>query len=240
MLGVGIDRVTRDEAVATATAWLTGAVPGGPRHIVTANPEMVMQAQDDPELAAILRAAELVVADGIGLVWASRLLGDPLPHRIPGIELAEALCARAADAGAPVYFVGGEPGVAEKAACNLAHRFPGLRVAGTHHGFFSADEGVALYDRIEQSGAALVLVAMGVPRQERWIAAARRRISARLLMGVGGAFDVFAGRSRRAPVWMQRLGVEWLFRLVQEPKRVRRMASLPKFALRVLQERWRR
>lgn len=238
VMGTWLDPVTQEEAVEQVVSWMLSDEPGG-RHVVTANPEMVMTALADAAFADVLQQADLVVADGIGLVWASRMLAVPVPERIAGIDLAEALLARAAEHGRRVFFLGAEPGVAEQAAAALSRRYAGLQIVGTHHGYFSGDEENDLVATIEQSDADLVLVAMGVPRQELWIARMRPRLPVRVWIGVGGAFDVFAGKVRRAPRWIQRLGLEWLYRICQEPRRrLKRALVLPRFAVRVLMERW--
>lgn len=230
ILGVPVDAVTADEAVARAAAWLQGAAER-PAHIVTANPEMVMLAREHAGLAAALQDADLVVADGIGVVWAARLLRQPLPHRIPGIDLTSRLLDVAAQTGAGVFLLGARPGVAEEAARRLKEKHPGLVIAGTHHGYLDPGDEERVVRQINASGAALLLVAMGVPRQELWIARHRDRLAVRLLIGVGGAFDVYAGRVRRAPKWLQELGLEWAYRVLQEPRRLTRLAALPRFVL---------
>lgn len=239
MLGVRVDALPFRGALARVQGWLGEDGKGVCRHVVTANPEIVMIAQEVVGLAQALDHADLVVADGMGLVWASRILGTPLPHRIAGIDLTTALLAAIAKTGERVFLLGAKPGVAQKAADRLATRFPGLQIVGTHHGYFHSDEEAAVIERIESTRPHLCLVALGVPRQELWIAQMRRRLPVRVMIGVGGALDVFAGEANRAPVWMQEIGLEWLYRLLQEPWRIRRMQVLPRFAIRVLQERWR-
>lgn len=238
VMGIGLDSVTQEEAIEQVVRWMLADEHPG-RHIVTANPEMVMAALADPALADVLQRADLVVADGIGLVWASRMLGAPVPERVAGIDLTEALLARAAELGWRVFLLGAEPGVAEQAAAKLTQRCAGLQIVGTHHGYFSRDEENALVATIEESDADLVLVAMGVPRQELWIDRMRPRLPVRVWIGVGGAFDVFAGKVRRAPRWVQRIGFEWFYRIAQDPRRrLKRALVLPRFAVRVLAERW--
>lgn len=238
VLGVRIDVVTLDEALRRIETFVeTSDRPGG-CHVVTANPEMILAALEPgsvPSLKKVLDDAELVVADGIGVVWASRLQGSPLPERVPGVDLAASLLEMAAQKGWRVFLLGGEPGVAAEAARRMMQKHTDLRVVGTDHGYFTDDD--AIVQKIAAADVDLLLVGMGVPKQEHWIAAHRRRLRARVMMGVGGALDVFAGRVRRAPLIWQRVGLEWAYRLLQQPRRIGRMAALPRFVIRVLRHR---
>jgi N-acetylglucosaminyldiphosphoundecaprenol N-acetyl-beta-D-mannosaminyltransferase len=233
ILGIPVDALGWDEALDLVTGWLLRR-QGPAAHVVTANPEMIVRAHGDARLRHVLRAAELVVPDGTGVVWAARVLGRPVPGRIAGIDLTTALLGRAAESGRQVFFLGAEPGIAEQAAARLRERLPQLRIAGWHHGYFSQDRNGDVIERINASGADLLLVAMGVPRQELWIADNRDRLNVKVAIGVGGAFDVFAGKVRRAPAWLQRLGLEWAYRVIKEPRRVRRLGALPRFVWRTL------
>lgn len=233
ILGIPVDALGWDEAVDLATDWLLDR-QGSPAHIVTANPEMIVRAHGDPRLREVLRSADLVVPDGTGVVWAARTLGRPVPGRIAGIDLTSALLARAADHGRSVFLLGAEPGIAELAGSRLVGRDPDLCIAGTHHGYFAPAESPEVVARINESGADLLLVAMGVPRQELWIAEWRDELKVRVAIGVGGAFDVFAGKVQRAPVWLQRVGLEWAYRVAKEPWRVRRLGAIPRFVWRTL------
>lgn len=231
VLGVMIDAVTMSEAVAAIENFIA---QGRPRLVVTANAEMVISAEKDPELGAIMAAADMVVPDGAGVVWAARHHGHPMPERVAGFDLAQALLARAAACGWRVYFFGGAPGVAEKAAEKAGQRYPGLVVAGIRHGFFSAAENETIIAGIRAAEPALLFAALGVPKQEKWLYAHRDKLGVPVSIGVGGTFDVMAGLVRRAPLWMQKAGLEWFFRLACQPRRFFRMLLLPRFVLRVL------
>lgn len=231
MLGVGIDAVTLAGAAATVEGFVAG---DRPRLVATANAEMVMAAQEDAELAAILAGADLVVPDGAGVVWAARHLGYAVPERVAGFDLAQELLARAAAAGWRVFFFGGAPGIADRASAAAAARWPGLAVAGVRHGFFTPAEDEGIMAAIKAAKPDILLVALGVPKQEKWLAARLDALAVPVAMGVGGTFDVMAGTATRAPLWMQRAGLEWLYRLGREPRRIRRMLALPRFVLRVL------
>lgn len=237
VLGFPVDALTWDEAVHLATRWLLHR-EGSLAHIITANPEMIVRAMDDTAFGAVMRRADLVVPDGTGVVWASRVLRRPVPHRIAGIDLTSALLGEAAKVERSVFLLGAEPGVAEVAAARLRTRYPELHVAGVHHGYFRDDESAMVVERINESGASLLLVAMGVPRQEMWIAEARHRLHVNVAIGVGGALDVFAGRVKRAPTWLQRVGMEWAYRVAKDPRRLRRLGALPRFVVRVLRAAW--
>lgn len=237
ILGVSFDALTLAQAVGRVEElWRTEG-----HQVVTANPEMVMVARESSERGLALRRAiegsSLVVADGIGVVLASRLLGTPLPERVPGIELSDRVLACAARQGKRVFLLGGRPGVARHAAERLAQRHPGLDVAGVRHGYFGNDDNALVVQEIARSGAELMLVGLGVPRQELWIAEYMAATGVRVAIGVGGALDVFAGRVPRAPVAFRRLGLEWAYRLAREPRRIVRMSALPRFAAAVLSDR---
>lgn len=231
MLGVRVDVVDIPGAVEV----IAGLIAGGGHHLVaTVNPEFIMRARADDRFAALLESASLCIADGWGVLWASRRLGLPLPERVAGSDLIAPLAERAAAAGWKVFLLGAGPGVAAAAADRLRARFPGLLIVGTHAGEAGPQgdaETIALLDR---AGPQLVLVAYGAPKQEYWIARNLARLPAGVGIGVGGAFDFITGRVARAPVWMRRAGLEWLFRLLRQPWRARRMAVLPRFAIEVM------
>jgi N-acetylglucosaminyldiphosphoundecaprenol N-acetyl-beta-D-mannosaminyltransferase len=206
----------------------------GGGQIVTLNAEMTMAARADASLAAVIRQAELVIPDGAGVVWALGRQGRRVP-RTPGIELAEGLLAHAAAHGWRVALVGASPEVIEALPVRLRSRWPGLELTFVSHGYHPAEAWPALEARLLEVQPDLVLAALGVPRQETWILRLRQG-RAGLWMGVGGSFDVWAGVKKRAPAWMGALHSEWLFRLLQEPHRWRRMLALPAFARAVLAE----
>jgi len=231
---VGFDPVSMEQALDRLEQFVHS---GKPHLVVTANPEMVMKARRDPLLQEILQRADLVVADGIGVVWASGVLRQAVPERIPGIELAEGLLKRAAEKKWRVFFLGGEPGVADKAAAAVQKRWPGLEIAGTYHGFFRGPEEEELLARLKELRPDVLLAALGVPRQEKWLAAHLAQLKIPVAVGVGGSFNVWAGVDKRAPMWMRKLNLEWLYRLIRQPWRIKRMAVLPVFVLTVWKER---
>lgn len=207
-------------------------------HVVTFGSEMAMLAARDPSYAAVINAADLVVPDTIGVVYAARLLGTQLHGRVAGVELADKLCARCALSGISVFLLGAAPGVADEAARAWGLRFPGLRIAGTQHGYFPETADADVVAAIRASGAQLVLVALGFPKQEFWIRTHAAALGPVVCMGVGGTFDVIAGRVARAPRLMRGLGLEWFYRLVREPQRLGRQMVLPQFAVSVISQAW--
>lgn len=231
VLGVAFDALTLTEAEERADALLR-ARKGG--YIVTANPEIVLHSRDDAAYAAAVNGADLVLADGVGDLYAARILGTPLPERVAGSDLTPRLLSRLAERGGSVFLYGARPGVAERAGEALRSACPGLRIAGTENGYIS-DE-TALFTALDKEQPDLLLLGLGVPRQELWMAQNRQRTNA-VMIGVGGLLDVFAGDIPRAPEAWQKLGLEWLYRLLREPKRIKRMIRLPKILLLAARER---
>jgi len=234
LLGVSVHAVTQDEAL----AWLCAQAAstdrdGPPRYTVAINPEKVMRASREPALRPVLEGAGLKIPDGVGVVLASRLRGGPVRRRVTGIDLALAFCREAARHGWPVYLLGAAPGVAEAAGAELLRRYPELQIAGTGDGYFRGRER-EVAERVRASGARILFLALGSPAQEYWLSRYLPATGCRVGMGVGGTFDVLAGRTERAPRLMRKLGLEWLYRLVREPARYRRMAVLPVFLVRAL------
>ena len=236
ILGVGFDRVALVDAVARIEQRLDS---GERTFIITANPEFVMLCRQDREVAAIAEHADLVVPDGTGAVVASRLLGDPLPGRAPGRLLVDRLAALATERRLSLFLLGAGPGIAEGAAARLRARHPDLRVAGTYAG--SADDDGDVVPRVLAAAPDVVLVAFGMPKQERWIARNLTRLpSVRVAVGVGGSLDYLAGAAKAPPAIVHAIGLEWLWRLAREPQRWRRQRVLPLFAVLVLLARMRR
>ena len=224
ILGVGFDNVTMDQAVAEGVRL---ADTEGAHYVVTPNPEIVEACREDQEALEAVNGADLVLADGIGVVYGAKILGTPLKERVPGIEFAQHLMGRMAQNGKSLFLLGAKPGVAEKAAERLQGQYPGLRVAGVHDGYFQEDGPVL--ETIRASGADVVFVCLGAPKQEKWMRRNGEATGAHLLVGLGGCLDVFSGEVRRAPEAFQKMGLEWLYRLAKNPSRIGRMMKLPLF-----------
>jgi N-acetylglucosaminyldiphosphoundecaprenol N-acetyl-beta-D-mannosaminyltransferase len=234
LFGCRVDRVTMQQAVARCGLFLA---EGGPHYVVTADTSGIVIAQSDDEYRKIINEADLVTPDSIGVVWASRRVGQPVPERVPGVDTMEALCALAAAEGLRVFLVGAAPGVAKLAVKNLCARYPGLTVGGTRNGFFKPQDEPGIVEAIKAAHTDLLFVAFGIPKQEKWIKANLPATGARLAMGVGGSFDAFAGIVKRAPRPVRRIHMEWLWRTLSNPKKIRKAATLPKFAWMVLRRR---
>jgi N-acetylglucosaminyldiphosphoundecaprenol N-acetyl-beta-D-mannosaminyltransferase len=234
ILGVGFDRV---DLAAAAERIIERHAAGQRSFVITANPEFVMLARRDAELGRVAESADLVVADGTGVLVASRVLRDPLPGRVPGRLLVPAVLRLIRG---PVFLLGAAPGIAEQAAAKLTRQVPSLDVVGTFAGSpaLEEDDAAATRPRPPAAGARVLLVAYGMPAQERWIARNLPLLpSVRTAIGVGGVFDQLAGRVRLPPRVVHAIGLEWLWRLAFEPRRWRRQRVLPVFAALVARQR---
>lgn len=236
VLGVGISAVAFDDAVATIDRFVAERRR---TYVTLTGVHGVMEAQRSTELLAIHNRADLTCPDGMPMVWAAHWAGIAGCERVYGPDLLLALCAHGVPAGWRHYFYGGAPGVADRLAARLAERFPGLEVAGTWCPPFrplTSDEERAVIDDIDAAAPDLVWVGLSTPKQERWMAAMRDRLEAPVLLGVGAAFDLHAGLVPQAPAWMQARGLEWAFRLAQEPRRLgkRYLVNNPGFAARIV------
>jgi N-acetylglucosaminyldiphosphoundecaprenol N-acetyl-beta-D-mannosaminyltransferase len=216
------------------TEWLLGQFQRHQGiHVVTLNAEMAIQAEQDPDLARVIHKAELVIPDGAGVVLYLKYLQGCSVERCPGIELAEAIVRRVAlEPDHAIFCYGGAPGVSQAAAKALQQQIPGLQVAGTQHGFLSDHEQAELQETLAKLQPRIILVGLGVPRQEFWIVRHRHLCPEAIWIGVGGSFDIWAGSKTRAPAWLRNNHLEWVYRLYQEPWRWRRMLALPQFAWR--------
>nr|WP_325217669.1 WecB/TagA/CpsF family glycosyltransferase [uncultured Oscillibacter sp.] len=235
VLGVGFDNVLMIEAVARGVDMLSQP---GAHYVVTPNPEIVEICRKNPEAMRAVNGADLVLADGIGIIKGARILGTPLKARNPGIEFAAYLMKEMAEKGLSLYLLGAKPGVAEAAGKRLAEKYPGLKIAGTHDGYFQEDG--PIIEDIRRSGADCVFVCLGAPKQELWMAKHGEATGARLLCGLGGSLDVFAGVVERAPKFWSDHGLEWFYRLCKDPRRAGRMMKLPLFLVHVQKEKRRK
>ena len=229
VLGVRFDNLTMEEAL--GRAWeLMGARRGA--YVVTPNPEIVMVCRENAAAKAAVDGAALTIADGIGVIYGAKILKTPLKQKLPGIDFTTGLMERMAGEGKSVFLFGGKPGVAEKAQETLEARYPGLRFAGVHDGYFDDDGPIC--EQIAAAAPDLLLVCLGAPKQEIWMHERGSALPVGLMIGAGGSLDVFAGTAERAPEKWQKAGLEWLYRLLKEPKRIGRMMKLPKFLLCVI------
>lgn len=230
ILDVMVDSVTMKEAVNAVERMIEEKKNA---LVATANAEMIMMTLKDRELKDILNHADLVVPDGAGTVWAARHLGFHMPERVAGFDLVQKLLARAPQKGLKIFFFGAAPGVAHKAKAAAEKKYPGISVVGVRDGYFKEAEEADIVEEIRRAHPDLLLVALGVPRQEKWIKKHLLALGVPVAIGVGGTFDVMAGIVKRAPVWMQRAKIEWLYRGVLQPKRIGRLMALPKFVFKV-------
>jgi N-acetylglucosaminyldiphosphoundecaprenol N-acetyl-beta-D-mannosaminyltransferase len=221
--GVQVDNITLNEALARIEMMIAS---GKPHLVITPNPEMIVAAQDDVELKETINKADLRLPDGISMVVVSRMLGTPLKERVSGIDLMIKLIEVSALKGYSIFLLGSAPGVAEEAAENLLNRYPGLKIAGTHDGYFRDDSEVI--PKIVEAEPDLLFAGLGAGRQEKWLNHHLAELKT-VGMGIGGSLDVISGRKKRAPEWVQAMYIEWLYRLITEPQRWKRQLALPKF-----------
>ncbi len=232
ILGIQFDNLTREEAARRGAELLEEDCF---HYVVTPNPEFILAAEGDGEFRAVLNGADLVLPDGIGVVYSARILGRPLQGRVPGIEFAEDMLACLNGTGGRLYLLGAKPGVAEEAGRRILERYPNLTLCGTQDGYFKDEEAALL--KVAAARPDLLFVCLGAPKQEKWMARWGRHTGARLAIGLGGALDVFAGSVERAPESWRKLGLEWAYRLKKEPKRIGRMAKLPLVLVKAAGER---
>ena len=230
ILGVNVDPVTMAEAVAQVQDYMDEKKNV---LIATANAEMIMRATHDKELRDILNDAALVVPDGAGTVWAAPHLGHDMPERVAGFDLAQELMRIAPLKKRRVFFFGSAPGVAEKAKAKAEELYPGIEIVGVRNGFFTEKDESEIIAQIKEAKPDLLLAALGVPKQEKWLYKHKEELGVPVSIGVGGTLDVMAGVMKRAPLWMQKAKLEWLFRGMLQPKRAGRLMALPKFVLKV-------
>ena len=232
ILDVPVHPLTMGEAVSVLEESITS---GEQAFVVTANAEIIMMCQEDAGYKKIVsQDAQLVLPDGAGAVWAGRHLGYKVPERVAGFDLYCQLLDKAAQKGYKAFFFGGSPGIAEAAKAKSEELYSGVQVVGCRNGYFKEEESQAIIDEINASGADMLFAALGAPKQEKWLVRYREQLKPKILMGIGGSFDVFAGKMERAPKWMQDASLEWLFRLYKQPSRFMRMMALPKFVLKVV------
>jgi len=231
VLGVGFDNLTMDEAVSRGMEIIKER--GG--YAVTPNPEIVWMCRNDASVAQAVNGASVVLPDGIGVIYGARILGTPLKEKVPGIDFAARIFKELAAVEGSVYLFGSKPGVAEAAADKIARDYPGLRIVGTHDGYFSDDR--PIIEDINAAAPDLLLVCLGAPKQELWMAEHAGKLNCGLMAGLGGSLDVFSGAVERAPERWQKANLEWLYRLGKEPRRIGRMLKLPVFLLAVVGSR---
>jgi len=234
ILGIPVDRLDFASVLDLLDRFVQERVP---RMIVTADASGIVTAQTDAEFRHILELADLVTPDSEGVLWAAKRKGAAIKERVSGVDLVDHLCAMSAQKGYRVFFLGAAPGVAEIAADRMRLRHPGCHIVGTRHGYFPADSDEIVAHEIAEARPDILLVAMGIPRQEKFIYQTMKIIKAPVAIGVGGSLDVFSGKAKRAPRFVQKLKLEWLWRLLLNPKKISKAKALPVFVLKVLGSR---
>lgn len=229
ILGIRFDALEMDEAAEIIEGYIK---EGKPRLVVTLNAEMMVMAKNDRQFKSIIMKADLLVPDSVGITWAGKLRA-----RVPGIDMVEELAKRSAKKGYRIFMVGATEGVAEKAGVELARRYPGLKIIGARSGYFSKDQERLILEEIREARPDILLVGLGMGKQEKWIEKNLYYLNVPVSLGVGGSFDVISGQVKRAPAWVRQFGLEWLYRFVQQPTRYKRMLALPKFVYMVIRER---
>lgn len=234
VLGIGIDPVTMPEALALCLQWAQSAKA---HLVVTPNAEILYASQKDHELTRVLTEADLVIPDGSGVLLGAKLAGRRLPERVAGVDLASGLMQRLAEQRGTVFVLGGSPESNSACAQRLPQLFPGIRVVGSHHGYFQPDDEEGIVAQINVAEPDLLLAGLGSPKQEKWLYRYLPRLRTRVAIGIGGGIDVWAGRAVRAPRWMQKAGLEWLYRTVKMGRYRRVLPALARFLLAALRDR---
>lgn len=233
ILGVSVDKIPMDSVFKKADNLMK---TDGVSMIFTPNPEIIMAAAEDESFKEILNSADICTPDGIGVVYASRILKNPVSQRVPGFELTKKLLESASKSEIGVFFFGSKPGVAEAAKEKVEKIYPGINICGCRNGYFKPEDSGEIVEEINESGAKLLLVCLGAPKQEKWIYEHKDKLKVNLCLGVGGTLDVLSGTAKRAPEIFLKLNLEWLYRIASNPKRWGRFFALPKFMLKVMKE----
>lgn len=239
IFGINIDNITFYDATELVKEYLNGNTL---KAICTPNTEIVMAAKNDPDIKKLINSYDLIIPDGIGLIYGSRMRKKPLKERVTGFDLSMKMLEIANKKGYSVFLLGGREGVAKKAGENIIKKYPNIKIAGVHNGYFKGshngykdhEEEKKVIEMINYSKPDIIFVGLGFPKQEIWISENRQRIQGKVIIGNGGTMDILSGNAKRAPETFQRLGLEWLYRLIKEPSRIRRQMALPKFILSVL------
>jgi N-acetylglucosaminyldiphosphoundecaprenol N-acetyl-beta-D-mannosaminyltransferase len=232
--GLPFSKMGMEETIARLTAAIDHREV---THVITANPIMVMSALDDPAYHSMMRTAELIVPDGTGVVWAAGYVGEPVAERVPGFDLLHRLMALGESKGWGVYLLGTDQQTIDQAAANLKQQYPRTRIAGVRNGYFGPEQDAEVIAAIREAKPDILFVARNAATQEPWIARYKSELGVPVIMGVGGSFDIIAGKLKRAPKLFQKLRLEWFYRLLQEPYRYKRMLVLPKFVIKVIREK---
>jgi len=225
IMSINFDSVTMDEAVSAAEGCIASAEKC---MVVTPNAEIAYAAEKDKKFADLINGAKLVLPDGVGVVLASKILGDPVKQKVAGVEFAENLIKTT---NHPIFFFGGKPGVAEAARDNMKIKYPSCNIVGVRDGYFKDKDIPEIIAQINNSGAKIVFVCLGAPKQELFIQAHMNEMNAFVFAGLGGSLDVFAGTAKRAPEFFVKFGLEWLYRLIKQPSRIKRMSVLPLYIM---------
>ncbi len=239
ILGIGVDNLTSEEVVKNIKIFLK---ENKPKIIYTPNTEMIMMAQKDKELIKIINSADLVIPDGIGLIYASKIKKNPLKERVTGFDTSLKMLEVANEEKLKVFLLGGKEGVAKAAAEKIKERYPHLYISGYNNGYFKGahtgfpgnDEELEVIRKINDSEPDILFVGLGIPKQEKWINLYKDKLKCKVIIGNGGTMDIIAGNLKRAPEVFQRLGLEWFYRLIKEPSRIKRQIVLPQFILKVI------
>ncbi len=231
ILGLPVHRVTMVQTLDILDRFVKS---GRPHFVITADASGAVQAQTDADFRALFDRADLITPDSSGILWASKRYGKPLTERVSGVDIVDHICRASATGSYRVFFLGAAPGVADAAAESMRQKYPGCQIVGTHDGFFKPEDDLRVAQEIAAVTPDFLFVAMGIPRQEKFILATQSIIRAGVAMGVGGTFDVFSGNVKRAPVPMQKMRMEWLWRLAQNPKKIDKVKLLPEFVRLVL------
>lgn len=231
ILGVRVGRVSMAQTLAAIDGFVAS---GSPHLVVTADASGIAQAQSDPELMEVYRTADLVTPDSLGVLWAARRAGCEIPDRVSGVDILDHVCAASADKGYRIFFLGAAPGVAEEASERMRLRHPGCNIVGARHGYFPPESDEVVAREVAEFKPDILFVAMGIPRQEKFIRSTASIIGAKVGIGVGGSLDVYSGRVRRAPLLVRKLKLEWLWRTLANPKKIKKAMNLPRFVLMVL------
>ena len=233
VLGIKIDRCDFNQSIQTIDNFVKSKKP---HNIVTINPEFIMTARADKEFKEALNNADLAVCDGVGIIWASKILGKPLTERVAGVDLVYRIAKLASQRHYSVYFLGAGEGIAQKAVSILKKKYPKLKIAGIESG---SPHDLSIIDRIVKTKPDILLVAFGHPKQEKWLYKFKQSLGVPVMIGVGGTFDFISGKIPRAPKWVRTIGFEWFYRLIKQPWRLKRQLKLLQFAWLVITKRWR-